>query len=237
MILRVVLFGILAYMIFALAYDYLYVFPTHEAKYKELMAKVEEETKRSAESNVEQPESTGPKQVAEIVGFNSGGLQDGGHYQYERFSYRRGLPWMTRYLEVYYKGPKDAPFIYSVAHADDEIEEARPKPPVVPSELPEGTPDGEEDEKEMEENDKKKGITPPEEEPKPTEEEPKPTEEEPKPAEPATEDPKTEEPKDDAPTTDEPKTDEPTVEEPKTDDKTVDNPAAPSTGAEDKKDE
>lgn len=191
MILRVVLFGILAYMIFALAYDYLYVFPTHEAKYQELMAKVEEETKRSAEASVDQPESTGPKQVAEIVGFNSSGLQDGGHYQYERFSYRRGLPWMTRYLEVYYKGPKDAPFIYSVAHADDEIEEARPKPPVVPSELPEGTPDGDEDEKEMEENDKKKGITPPEEEPKPTEEEPKPTE-------PATEEPATDEPKADS---------------------------------------
>src|SRR5688500_16652446 len=35
-VVRIILFAILAYMIFALAYDYGYVFPTHEAKAEEL---------------------------------------------------------------------------------------------------------------------------------------------------------------------------------------------------------
>ena len=193
---RVLLFGVLAYMIFALAYDYLYVFPTHDAKYKEVMALVEAETKRSAEA-ADKDGATGPEEVAEVVGFGSGGIQDGGHYMYERFTYRRGLPWMNRFLEVYYKGPQDDLRLVGVAHSDEDILEDTPKPPVVPSELPEGTPDD-----------------PPEEEVKGYK---KATEE------PADDKKTTEEPADDKKTTEEPaddkKTDDAQPDENKTDDK------------------
>jgi hypothetical protein len=137
----VILLCVLAYMLFWLAYDRFYVFPQHEAKYQEIMALVEAETKRSAEA-ADQDGATGPKEIAEAMGFNSGGLKDAGHFTSERFAYHRGFPLLTRFIEVYYKkDSKGNLYLVGVAHSDEDVLEDSPKPPVVPSELPPGTPD------------------------------------------------------------------------------------------------
>ena len=46
---RIVLFVALAYMVFALGYDYGYVFSAHQAKFEAIQKLVEKETSRSAE--------------------------------------------------------------------------------------------------------------------------------------------------------------------------------------------
>jgi hypothetical protein len=103
LIIRVILFALLGYMIFALAYDYMYVFPTHTAKMEEMMALVETETARSADDRKANGPN-GPAKVQEIMGFGpSNGLEDMGHYKKETYVYHRGLPFMTRWIDVFYK--------------------------------------------------------------------------------------------------------------------------------------
>lgn len=135
-IIRIVLFAILGYMIFALAYDYLYVFKTHEAKFQELTKLVEQETSRSADDRKEKG-PTGPKQVQEVMGFApSVPLEDKGHYSHERYTYRRGLLVLTRDIDVFYKkyhGDTE-PGIYSVAHTKEDLESATPAGAVQPNE-------------------------------------------------------------------------------------------------------
>lgn len=138
-ILRIVLFLVLGYMVFALAYDYLYVFKTHEAKFQELTKMVETETSRSADDRKEKG-PLGPKAVQEMMGFGPASpLEKKEHYSHERYTFRRGLPFMTRNIDVFYKQYQgdSEPGIYSVAHTEQDLETATPTGPVPPNTDPE----------------------------------------------------------------------------------------------------
>ncbi len=137
-VVRIILFAILAYMIFALAYDYGYVFPTHEAKAEELRKLVDAEVARSATDRRDKGPA-GPEQVQEIMGFEpSVPLEKKDQHFHERYTYRRALPWLSRTIDVYYKQYEgdSRPGIVSVAHTEEDIEETEPKGPVVPSDVP-----------------------------------------------------------------------------------------------------
>lgn len=137
-IIRVVLFLVLGYMVFALAYDFLYVFKTHEAKFQELSALVEKETARSADER--KKGAIGPKDVQETMGFApSVPLEDKGHYHHERYTFHRALPFMTRDIDVFYKKYQGdiEPGIYSVAHSEEEAKQAEPTKAVEPREITE----------------------------------------------------------------------------------------------------
>ena len=133
-IIRVVLFLVLGYMLFALAYDYLYVFKTHDAKFQELTKMVEKETSRSADDRKEKG-PIGPKDVQEAMGFAPGVAEEKEHYTHERYTYHRALPFMTRDIDVFYKQYQgdSEPGIYSVAHTKEDLETATPTGPVPPN--------------------------------------------------------------------------------------------------------
>ena len=133
-IIRVVLFLVLGYMLFALAYDYLYVFKTHDAKFQELTKMVESETSRSADDRKEKG-PIGPKDVQEAMGFAPSVAEEKEHYTHERYTYHRALPFMTRDIDVFYKQYQgdSEPGIYSVAHTKEDLETATPTGPVPPN--------------------------------------------------------------------------------------------------------
>lgn len=209
-VLRVILFAILAYMVFALAYDYLYVFPTHEKKFQALSDLIQEETSRSADARKEEGPN-GPEKVQEIMGFAPAvPLEDMGHYSHERYTFRRALPWMTRNIDVYYKQYQgdSTPGIHSVAHSEEDIPEAIPNPPVQPSEL-EAEPAEEGDEKKS--DDEVSDVTPDDAKKAPAEE----TDDKPAPETPA--DPPADEPSDEKPPVEDPADDAASADSAKSD--------------------
>jgi hypothetical protein len=149
-IVRVILLAVLAYMIVWLAYDYLYVFPTHEKKFVELQELVSKETSRSA-VDIKENGPTDPERVAEFIGFAPSTSEDKGHFLEEKFVFHRGFPLLSRNLYVFYKKYQgyDKPGIVQVAKTEKDLEASRPLPPVVPKEdIPE---DGDSTEKKPEE--------------------------------------------------------------------------------------
>jgi hypothetical protein len=216
-IVRIVLFTILGYMIFCLAYDYGYVFKTHEAKFEELQTVIGSEVARSATDRTEKG-PTGPKEVQEIMGFTpSVPLEQKGHYFQEEYTYHRGLPFLTRSIYVFYKQyPGDAtPGIVGVAKTEKDLEETIPKAPVEPNKI-EDEPAAEDDKegnKKTDEPTDEEGTVKKKKTDEPTTDEV---------TDPSTDDKKgrkktetPEEPKVDEPKPDEPKTDEAKPEETK----------------------
>ena len=137
-IVRIILFVILAYMIFALVYDYMYVFPEHEAAYQRVEKLVEQETARSADDRKKNG-PIGPTEVQEAIGFPPAiALQEIDEHNNKRelYVFRRGLPWMTRYIDVYYTGYKSdsGPAIYGVAKTEEDLVNAKPQGPTKPNE-------------------------------------------------------------------------------------------------------
>jgi hypothetical protein len=251
-IIRILLFVVLGYMIFCLAYDYLYVFKTHKEKFEELQVVIGNEVARSATDRTDKG-PVGPQEVQEIMGFAPAvPLEEKGHYFHERYVYHRGLPFLTRNVDVYYKQfPGDkTPGIVGVAYAEEDVEETIPKAPVEPNKI-EDEPATEDDKggkkkktdeptTDEETGKKKKTDEPTTDEvtdpsttnnkkgKKKTETPDEPTDEpkpEVKPEEKKpVDEPKPEEPKVEEPKTDEPKTDEPKTDEPKTDEPKVEEP-------------
>ncbi|HTN76790.1 MAG TPA: hypothetical protein VL096_16135 [Pirellulaceae bacterium] len=218
LVVRIVLFALLGYMIFAYAYDRAYLVPKHEETFGAVQKLIEKETSRSA-TDREEKGATSNKEVMEVIGFAPSvplHVGEEGHYLHEKYTFRRPTLFQTYDIDVFYKGTKEKPELHTVSHTAEEYVESKPHGPVVPGKV-EPTEEG------KEESTKSEG--PMTEEPKteaPKTEEPKveePKKEEPKSEEPKTEEPKKEEPKVEAPKTEEPEVDAPKTEEPKTEEK------------------
>lgn len=133
LIVRVVLFAILAYLLVALVYDRMYMYTAHEEGFKKLQSLVDAEAARSAE-DIAKNGPTSPAKVQETLGFAPAvPLTDHGHYQEEVYKYRSGLLFRTRDLYVFYKG-KDKPGVVSVASNEEDRETVTPSKAVEPNE-------------------------------------------------------------------------------------------------------
>jgi hypothetical protein len=125
--------------------------------------------------------------------------------KHEKYVFRRGLPWMTRDIDVYYTGYKSdaGPAIYGVAHSEEEKENAIPQGPTKPNTDAVSEPADEEkkgDEKASEPTEEKKTDDAKPEETKPEETKPEETKpEETKPEETKSEETKAEDKKADEP--------------------------------------
>ena len=133
LIVRVVLFLILGYLLFALAYDNMYMYKAHQEGFEKLQGVVDAEAARSAE-DIAKNGPTSPAKVQETLGFApSVPLTDHEHYQEEIYKYRSGLLFRTRDLYVFYKG-KDKPGIVSVASNEEDRVTVTPSKAVAPGE-------------------------------------------------------------------------------------------------------
>lgn len=164
-VVRIVLFVILGYMVFALAYDFLYVRKQHEAKFQELQKLVAQETARNVEDQTKNP--TGPEKVAELIGFAPvNGLEqpDGKSYFKETYRWRSAVLVRNYDIDVYYKSRNGKPHLHAAAHTAEEQENAIPTEPVIikPGKTP---PPTEEELKAQEEADKKSDDKPADDQP------------------------------------------------------------------------
>lgn len=133
LIVRVVLFVILGYLLFALAYDNMYMYKAHQEGFEKMQALVDAEAARSAE-DIAKNGPTSPAKVQETLGFAPAvPLTDHGHYQEEVYKYRSGLLFRTRDLYVFYKG-KDKPGVVSVASNEEDRATVTPSKAVEPNE-------------------------------------------------------------------------------------------------------
>jgi hypothetical protein len=121
---RTVLFTVLAYMLFALAYDYLYLLPTHERKFNGLLTALSEgKPLLPAEQTARGGKSATPADVAAYMGFKPLvplKLDESSGYFVELYRYRSAIFVREYDIEVYYTGKPDRLTAIMVAHMPEE---------------------------------------------------------------------------------------------------------------------
>ncbi len=108
--LRKVLFGVLAIMLIALAYEYGYVLPSYRRAETAIDNLLDRQIQKDTTPTVKDVQAAMGKQP-------SGGLEDKGHYFVEHYQWRRGLPWQTFNIYVIYDHA-DPPQLYYATRPD-----------------------------------------------------------------------------------------------------------------------